>query len=60
MQPAVLGVSLAFPIAQKTWPVKCDCMCVGQVGQRHNLEFSSVSGTWFPKKLHQKNILSEA
>jgi len=49
MQPAVLAVSLAFPIAQKTWPFKWDCICVGQVGQIHNFEFSSVSETGLPK-----------
>jgi hypothetical protein len=57
-QPASLTFSLAFPLAQNTLFVKFDFLYVGQVGHKHDLAFSSLSGTELPKK-SPKNILLE-
>jgi hypothetical protein len=47
--------SLAFPLAQKTLPVKLDFLYVGQPGHKHTLAFSSLSVTALPKIFHQNN-----
>jgi hypothetical protein len=50
-QATALAVSFAFPFAQKTLLVKFDFKYVGQAGHKHNLVFSSLSGTGLPKKI---------
>jgi hypothetical protein len=49
MQPASVTFSFAFPLAQKTLPLKFDFLYVGQVGHVQSLAFSELSGTGFPK-----------
>jgi hypothetical protein len=50
-QATALAVSFAFPFAQKTLLVKFDFKYVGQAGHKHNLAFSSLSGTELPKNI---------
>jgi nanoRNase/pAp phosphatase (c-di-AMP/oligoRNAs hydrolase) len=54
--PTGLTVSFAFPLAQKTVLLKFDCLKVGQVGHRHSLAFSSLSGAGFPKIITEKTF----
>jgi hypothetical protein len=54
MQPAAIIFSVAFPLTQKTLPLKFDFLYVGQPGHTHSLAFSSLSGTALPKNFSPK------
>ena len=45
MQFFCVTVSLAFPLAQNSIPLRCDSLKVGQPGQMHAFTFSGLSAT---------------
>jgi hypothetical protein len=57
-QPAVWVFSLAFPLAQKTFPLNLDFTNVGQLGQVHCCSLSLLSGTELPKIITKKTFMS--
>jgi hypothetical protein len=58
LQPFAETFSEALPRAQNTLPLKLELENVGQDGQVHNLEFSSLSGTLEPILFTRKVGLS--